>query len=1496
MLPWSNLVSHKGKPRSGWRRRAGALALVVCLLAVALTVVLRVRLSGQRLADTVEDLLNDRIRGRVEIGTIDWRLADLGAVLVGGWATLTIRDLAVYDEFGELVLETPLARASLDVHPALLRQDLVLRDIELPSGGYALLKQVSEPYPAHQYDDSAVSLVSAFYTERSPGFHAGVTAGAGNVFDLQSYRLEGATLEFRFPEFTAVAEEVSADGFLYYDGRDPIASKLFYSLTPRAARGTVSQGPVAIALEDIRIERLAQVPLRWPREMLPRDLEYRATARSGSTTLRLDGRLIDSWIDIFGGEHDITLDVEGAGPLAAVLSGDVAGGEDLRLRLRVTGPTLAPRVRLELEGLALHLDVGGDEPLDLAIERAVAGFDLATDAGTLEDTIATGAGGKVELSASFQLAPTSFDLHVDILEPIELAPYLPGDVTRLAGSQLSGSLHAFGNQQVQRLGGLDLRLGDAQVTGEAYRTAEGAVHADGVEVTLRGTKVSGIAGRIDAATGELDLDFTVVSRDLRRWLREARAPALASGLRARVHVGGTLSDPSARASLTARGVPIVERLDTQLRYQDQRVTVSEAEAAAFGGWLRGSAAVVLGDAPRIEGAEAQGVNLRLDRLPFVGALLSGELDVRASASGRADRPDAALTAALSGWSVAGEAYRDTELRLESDDRGGRRLRTTLERVLGGSLAIDASADGAGGLDGGVSLSSLPIDGLFALGGAGGRAEVGGDLEADLRLGGTLDRPTVEGHARLLRSWLRDAFFGTAEIGIEPVEGGFAFRAALLQGRVVAHGTLGTAAPYPVDATVDLRRLEIDRFLPELAERHHARAWVSGRLRWRGPLLESAGKPEVTAELTEAVLLVDGEDHAGRPAPLRVRNESALSLSFDGDRVVLREPAIFHGPTGRFTATGAVSGSGFDLGLSGRVAVELLQPHLQRQFEEMAGDLAIEARVTGPLDTPRVTGVLEIEDVALKPVGQDAIVTVPAGKIDFSNDQLAVTGLSLVVVDEFSDDRSELRISGGVRLDEFVPTLWAVRVDGELAGKMLLAVAPQAFSAAGGSAEISIALLGVGAAPDIDGTIEFSPEGPLTITPRGLRRELAFTGGAIRFTDKLIELEELSGWVDDEGQITDVSGEVSLVDWRPIDVDVSVSARDLPFRVPGELEMTMNLRDLQVIGGAAGGLEVAGEIEVVDGRYVRKFNPVIDALQPARSTETSGPFYEGVPLLADARLNLVLSTRSFFVRNNVASIDLSGEVEVTGTPADPRFAGVVRVEQGSFKFQGVRAKFERTSGMVSFSPYREFPENTPTLDLRSESNYRDIGGQDHLVQLTLRGPLSNLDWDLSTAAGLNKAQTLTLIFAGRTPDDAREALLGDEPIGRAAGSFEGTRSTESADSTFQVADQLVKDLAGDFFSLLIEDRLRDVTGLDVARIQVGTASVGFHAEKDITKSMRFVFEVERTLRGWSWDGRGQYRINDTWSVDGEYLQKRFDDDAEEDENQGRGKVTWRWLIP
>ncbi|HEX8109351.1 MAG TPA: hypothetical protein VF516_16580, partial [Kofleriaceae bacterium] len=273
------------------------MALVVVVTAVY--GLLRARFSGAELGDNIASILNKRMRGRIEIGSIEWSSASLQKVLTGGWVPVTIRDVRVWDDCAlsaaitgdegdelrtgdpnedctpddrpdldptsrrkprKLLLRTDLVTADIDIHAVMFgHHDFVFRNLWV-HGGEALLEQTREPYPLHAYDRTIVSLVTAFYPRQLPGFRAGITAGdPPPIFDLRDIHIAGLNLTLhmspytsaRSPSigygFTARLEGVDVDAstdpanssYLYMDATDPLVAKFYVRLAAAARRGTV---------------------------------------------------------------------------------------------------------------------------------------------------------------------------------------------------------------------------------------------------------------------------------------------------------------------------------------------------------------------------------------------------------------------------------------------------------------------------------------------------------------------------------------------------------------------------------------------------------------------------------------------------------------------------------------------------------------------------------------------------------------------------------------------------------------------------------------------------------------------------------------------------------------------------------------------------------------------------------------------------------------------------------------------------------------------------------------------------------------------------------------------------------------------------------------------------------------------------------------------------------------------------------------------------------
>ncbi|HUH00990.1 MAG TPA: translocation/assembly module TamB domain-containing protein, partial [Kofleriaceae bacterium] len=974
--------------------------------------------------------------------------------------------------------------------------------------------------------------------------------------------------------------------------------------------------------------------------------------------------------------------------------------------------------------------------------------------------------------------------------------------------------------------------------------------------------------------------------------------------------------------------------------------VSDATSTQLGGSLRGSARVRLGREPRIVSARVDARNLDLSRSPILAPFAAGIVSGHFEAHGPVSRPTARGEAQIAGLQLGGDEYRKLELGFRADADGSQSLALDAERDDGGSLVAAVTRDRYDNLGGALTLRALPLESLRWITDTPATSPVGGLVEAELSLGGTVEAPTADGTITLARTWFGQAFLGAADLDIRRAgDGLLAVDGHLFQGKLGITGTIETRAPFRTLLTIDARRVEIDHFIPSLVDDQEMRGWFSGTIMVDTELLPMPGhKPKASMRLTELTLLRDAVDLEGRPAPIRLRNRSVVNLDWDGVQVVLREPAVFQGPAGDLTITGSASPEALALRLTGDVAVSMLQPYLDDYFSRTSGVVHARINVKGPMSAPEISGRFDFDQVTLTPVGQDATVSIPQGVLTVEEKQVAITDIIVRVDDPETKERTELKIWGGVRMKEWVPESWTVNVRGHLAGKMLLAAAPSVFSQAGGTAYLALKLEGDGKVPDnLGGSLWFECprqgrgrdprvpgfrrgqlgsgadagddvsddpfnddlgdsiesacdiKQPLSFMARGFRRQVMFTTGHIALkrdkstsgtsTKHRLVLNDIGGWLDEEGLFEHVSGFVAFRDWKLHSYELTASAQAVPLRIPKTLDLTVSVPEL-AISGTDRNLSIAGDVEIIDGRYIRKFNLVSGFLTPERTSESEAPFYETIPLLANAKLKLRLETRAFFVENNIANVGLTGGLTLTGTPANPRLDGVINVEQGTFKMPGMRATFTRTGGSVTFSPRQTFPEDTPNLDVKSEADFRDSSGQEHVIHLELTGTLDNFNFNLYTDTGLNKGQTLTLISSGRTADDLRQSL-GDDPIGR-----DPTRLDTGDGTSGTVYDEILKDLAGDFISLLIEDKLRDITKLDVARLEIGTTSVGFHAEKELFDNFRLTGDLQKNLRAFQWNARGELRMSDGFSLEGEWLQLNQTDDAEEDKSEGRLRGVWR----
>lgn len=647
------------------------------------------------------------------------------------------------------------------------------------------------------------------------------------------------------------------------------------------------------------------------------------------------------------------------------------------------------------------------------------------------------------------------------------------------------------------------------------------------------------------------------------------------------------------------------------------------------------------------------------------------------------------------------------------------------------------------------------------------------------------------------------------------------------------------------------------------------------------------------------------------------------------------PAVLETPAGDITIQGHATPSSvqvtaeglLDLGKLG-VLIDLLD----RRFDYITGRVRLAASLTGQFDHPAYTAEIDLDPdqvwtrneaerqarreaaashrprpeapilpdekpVLLRPTGSDTVLTAPRGLIKLANGSIGFTDVLVQVKDDrHVDQQGDLHIAGNIALKGLTPAGWSILLSGRLAGKMLQIALPNLVAQADGLIEIDdqLRLIGKGSQPAVKGALLFDRRDPLSLIPRGVRRELTFRDGKIEIDTSddqrtyTVAIADVEGTLDD-GKLTSISGALRIHDNELTGASFQMSANSIPFHIPQTLDLVLSASDVRVtLEGKGAPWRVRGTLRVIDGAYLRNFE-ITDRIQAIGvNVAPTRPFWEEYPALGSAELDLKLDVGLFAVKSNVATIEFQGDnLGIRGSPRDPRLYGELRVTHGEFHIPGARASFNRTTGSVDFAENQ--PASNPELHVTSEADYRDLSGQDHVITATISGTLQQLTWDLRTSTGYNKSQTLSLLVLGRSPDQLRRSL-GDQNIGT-----DPTRIDPTTNPSQGIADQIVKDLAGDWVSDLLGSSLTKLTGLDVLRIEIGFGSIGLHAEKKITENLKAFGDAEQTIRGQTIKLRAELRTPFVVNLQGGYLNQNYYDPAEQDIVDYDVKLVYRYRL-
>lgn len=282
-------------------------------------------------------------------------------------------------------------------------------------------------------------------------------------------------------------------------------------------------------------------------------------------------------------------------------------------------------------------------------------------------------------------------------------------------------------------------------------------------------------------------------------------------------------------------------------------------------------------------------------------------------------------------------------------------------------------------------------------------------------------------------------------------------------------------------------------------------------------------------------------------------------------------------------------------------------------------------------------------------------------------------------------------------------------------------------------------------------------------------------GRISITPEKINIENVRGLLD-EGKII-LSGGMNLDGLKASSMGVRFLGKNLPIRVPDTAEITCNI-DLSLKGSSERPL-LSGEAVILDGTYYKDVDLSLISL-PSRPIGKKPPVWESLenPFLRNMGLNIDVKKREpLLVDNNLANMELSPDLNLSGKLSSPVLSGRCKVDSGTIYYR--KNEYEVKKGVIDFiNPYSIEPE----FDIESSTTIKSW-----TVTLKISGTPENLDFDLSSNPPLDDNDILSLVILGNISKDV---------------------------SAGQAAKRPASEMLGEMLASTFSEEIKSVSGLDI----------------------------------------------------------------------------------
>jgi len=1404
----------------------GRLVLISLIMGVAGGYYVANRyFNDEALAKRLTENFNRTHRGRIQIGSIHWRSKAILQLLRNGYDDVVVTDLRIYDSRGHLALHVPRAVGRIKLWDIILKGDFFLEQLYADQATVRLERYLRPDGPDQAGDRYEIGLAGAFETtkkaaKKDQAAKKRESSGQRTFMVVKRFDLAGVTLITDFGDVGFRLDDVSLAGRLHYASastRQP--ARLFYDLRPAAQGGTLRYKDQLFDISRVKVRRLSATRDH------PDRVAMDATVGVDKATLTVRGGLfgLGQKAKRKGGEGaspggpTVSLQATATtfGGLLARLSGRQVVDHGSRLEASLRGPITDPAGVVRVSGLGLRHGKVVAKELEVAAR-------YETGVLLVDQLVAKVLGGRLDARARLDLGSGQWRATLRA-KGVDTSGALAENLRESLGGRVNGWLDAAGQVDDPTRGWtrFDVELARHAKKGPLPRRlrVEGDLHAsperlDIRRLTFRSTVLTARAkGRFWPQTLRMDLALKAEAKRLRGLLMKLGKPPLVAALSVAGRAKGRVYNPRFVGAAQAYGVrsgPVrLRRITAAVGLANGNLAAKDVRTQLYGGTISAWAQVGLYDRDVRKmyrnshlkaGGQFAGINTAGPTGGALRALFGGRFDV----NGPLGHLRGGLTARSRSLWAARQRYRDAQVGLRF--RPGQ---VTIDKALvfrspKQYLSVKGKVYTRGRIALKVTLRRLPLSLVPAL--AGPDPPVTGTVDTEaLTIGGTTAAPVLEGTVRLLRAAIRGVPAGGGTIRLAPNAAGDRTKVSgsLLSFLtfVGSRSRLGLGSPPVADLSFDFHDVPLHTYLPELARLGDIQGKVSGTLALTAGAPGGVQKARLTIRRLHATVTKPPDPFDDRPPdPAVVKNWGDIVMTYDGERLTVRRFIL----TGekerhRLALSGTVGPRSMDLRVRGRLDLLPLEMLAGAKLARLRGNVGVNLSIKGSPQEPQVYGAVYPASVTLRTPGLDDDLIVRGGAVVISNKALDLRGLRIILADD------EAELNGLVHLADWTPGNLALTLVGDLSPKGLGILASEWVQRPRGqSSRIDLRVGGTLADPEINGILAL---GRMQMGLKGLGKELAISSGRVDFTKGIVRLSAVRGKVDD-GPF-ELSGDVALKGFAMNGLDLRFEGESIPHRSGGSYEVELNMKvrltgrgDYRMCRARKGGFTIggaarrkpgwadrfstthrrrpiqtlhtagdpkqcytlSGTVDVVDGRYIRKFsiNPVQRILSPSRVDESAASAGEENEFLRNLKLSLVVTMGSLRVKNNLADIGLEGDLTASGFYTDYRIGGTVQFKEGSFTIPFLRGRYGSVTGSVNFDRGRPEGIDEPYVSLQGTTTYTDRSETEHEINLSITGYLNRLIPRWSTNTGLTSSQTLILLATGRTPDQLRKGRSASIP--------------------------------------------------------------------------------------------------------------------------------------